>query len=676
MVSLLSRICWITNSRTILADGWRNYIFIIKTNSRPGIITTLLLAAELAASSFAFAQENPDQLLWGDTHLHSNLSVDGYIFGNRTADADTAYRFAKGQPAIHPYHRAKVQLETPLDFLAVTDHAEFLGVPYSLFTDKDPRLTETRLGRRLIELRSAGEVGHAARLIVWGMNLSGLKGVERPPEISMMTRLGWKIEDIFGSASVERDLRWVSSDPSLVDDLAVEEIMRTHWEANIDAAERHNVPGEFTTLIGWEYSPVKDGANLHRVVIMSDGADIAKQFMPFSSVDSINPEDLWRWLDEIESALGADFVSIPHNSNISKGQMFARLNTAGAPIDADYAMLRSKWEPVAEITQIKGTSETHPLLSPDDEFAGFEFFNHLLEMRPDARLRPTITEADYIRPALKSGLALKRQIGINPFKLGVIGATDSHTGMASAEENNFLGKMALDSIPENKARGLGRMSGWEMSASGLAGVWARENTRKEIIAAFKRREVYGTTGPRIKVRFFGGYGYDESDITANDMAAVGYAKGVPMGGDLKGSDETPSFLIRAMKDPNGANLDRVQIIKGWLDSDGKAQEKVYDVVWSGDRRTDANGKLPAVGDSVDRKTARYKNTIGAPELAVVWQDPEFNPAAPAFYYVRVLQIPTPRNSLYDSLALNEDPPEGYPEVIQERAYTSPIWFTP
>jgi len=248
--------------------------------------------------------------------------------------------------------------------------------------------------------------------------------------------------------------------------------------------------------------------------------------------------------------------------------------------------------------------------------------------------------------------------------------------MASAEENNFLGKMALDSIPENKARGLGRMSGWEMSASGLAGVWARENTRKEIVAAFKRREVYGTTGPRITVRFFGGYGFSAGDIKEHDLAAVGYARGVPMGGDLTVSDEIPSFLIKAMKDPNGANLDRVQIIKGWLDSDGKTHEKVFDVAWSGDRRVGVNGKLPAVGDTVDRKTARYENTIGAPELAVVWHDPDFDPAVPAFYYARVLQIPTPRNSLYDSIALNEDPPEGYPEVIQERAYTSPIWFTP
>lgn len=630
----------------------------------------------------AFAQGNPgnlnpDKLLWGDTHLHSNLSVDAYIFGNRTADADTAYRFAKGLPVIHPYHRAKVQLETPLDFLAVTDHAEFLGVPYSLFTDKDLRLTDTRLGRRLVELRNAGEVGHAARLIVWAMNLAGLEGVERPPEISWMTRMGWKIADLFGEdASVERDLLWVASDPSLVGDLAIEDIFRTHWDANLAAAERHNQPGEFTTLIGWEYSPVRDGANLHRVVIMSDDSEVAKEFLPFSSVDSINPEDLWRWLGETEAVTGANFVSIPHNSNISKAKMFERLNTAGQPIDANYARLRSRWEPVAEITQIKGTSETHPLLSPDDEFADFEFFGHLLEMRPDAQLYPTITEADYVRSALKTGLEISNQTGVNPFKLGVIGATDSHTGLASAEEDNFMGKMALDSIPENKVRGLGRMSGWEMSAAGLAAVWAHENTREEIIAAFKRREVYGTTGPRIAVRFFGGYEFDADDLSPENIALSGYAKGVPMGGDLQGSDAAPSFLVQAFKDPNGANLDRVQLVKGWLDDEGKAQEKVFDIAWSGDRFKSLGGALAAVGDTVNRKTARYQNTIGAYELSVVWRDPEFDRSVPSFYYIRVLQIPTPRNSLYDSIALGEDPPAGYPAVIQERAYTSPIWYTP
>ena len=633
----------------------------------------IVLGALLATTSAADARENPGKLLWGDTHLHSNLSVDAYIFRNHSVDADTAYRFAKGEPVIHPYHRAKVQLQTPLDFLAVTDHAEFLGVPYSLFTERDPRLVDTRLGRRLAELVDNGEVGHAARVIVWGMNLAGLEDTESAPPVGLMTRLKWWFSDLFGlDSSVEEDLQRVSSDPTLVGDLAVEDIFRSHWEANIDAAERHNSPREFTTLIGWEYSPVRDGANLHRVILTPDGAETAKKFLPFSSTQSIKPEDLWRWLDETAEATGADFVAIPHNSNVSKGEMFARVNTAGEPIDADYARQRSRWETVAEITQIKGTSETHPLLSPDDEFADFEFFNHLLEMRPDARLIPTVTEGDYIRPALRTGLEMQQQLGANPYRLGIIGSTDSHTGLASAEEDNFMGKMALDSIPENKARGLGRLSGWDMSASGLAAVWARENTREEIIAAFKRREVYGTTGPRIAVRFFGGYGFDQSDLSG-DIAAAGYRKGVPMGGEIRGSDGPLTFLVQAVKDPEGANLDRVQIIKGWLDRSGKTHEKVFDVAWSGDRRPGEDGKLAAVGDTVNRNNAKYENTIGAVTLSAAWQDPEFKPGQSAFYYVRVLQIPTPRNSLYDSIALGEVPPEGYPAVIQERAYTSPIW---
>ncbi|MBE9549321.1 MAG: DUF3604 domain-containing protein [Proteobacteria bacterium] len=632
----------------------------------------------LFVSTAGSAQENPNKLLWGDTHLHSNLSVDAYIFGNNTADADTAYRFAKGAPVIHPFHRAKVQLETPLDFLAVTDHAEMLGVPYSLFNQKDKRLVDTRLGRRLVELREAGERGHAARLIVWGMNSAGLDQAERTVEIPASDKISRWFRDLFGlDSDISQDMQWISSDPSLVDDLFVEDIARSHWQANIDAAERHNQPGKFTTLIGWEYSATRDGANLHRVVLMPEGAETAKQFLPFSSIDSINPEDLWSWLDEISSQTGADFVSIPHNSNVSKGQMFALVNMAGEPIDAAYARQRARWEPVAEVTQIKGTSETHPVLSPDDEFADFEFFPHLLEMRADKSQIPTTTNGDYIRGALKVGLAIEKQLGINPYKLGIIGATDSHTGLASAEENNFMGKMALDSIPENKQRGLGRLSGWSMSASGLAGVWTRENTREEIIAAFKRREVYGTTGPRIAVRFFGGYGFSETDLSSHDLAGIGYSKGVPMGGTLSANPTAiPSFLIQAARDPNGANLDRIQIVKGWLDNTGTSQEKVFDIAWSGTRSKDGEGKLLAVGDTVDRSTARYQNTIGVPELSAWWQDPEFDPLQSAFYYARVLQIPTPRNSLYDSLALDKAPPENYPQVIQERAYSSPIWYQP
>lgn len=640
-------------------------------------ITLTSLGIILMLCTIARGQENPDRLLWGDTHLHSNLSVDAYIFGNRSVDADTAYRFAKGAPVIHPYHRAKVQLETPLDFLAVTDHGEMLGVPYSLFTKKDTLLVNTPLGRRLTALMEEGRKGHAARLIVWGMNSAGLADSERIQEVGIMARLGWRIADYFGmSADIERDMRWISSDPALVDDLTDERIKRSHWESNIAAAERHNNPGEFTTLIGWEYSATRNGANLHRVILTPADGETAKKFLPFSSIDSINPEDLWQWLGETSAATGADFVSIPHNSNVSKGQMFTRVNMAGDPIDEKYARQRSRWEMVAEVTQIKGTSETHPVLSPNDEFADFEFFKHLLDMRAGAPQTPTATEGDYVRGALKTGLEMADKIGVNPYKLGMIGATDSHTGLASAEENNFMGKMALDSIPENKQRGLGRLSGWSMSSSGLSGVWVRENNREEIIAAFKRREVYGTTGPRIAVRFFGGYGFDEKDLSARDLSVVGYGKGVPMGGDLFAGPGAPSFLLQAVKDPKGANLDRVQIVKGWLDDEGKAREKVFDVVWSGDRVRDAAGKLPPVGDTVDRELVRYDNSIGAPELVAVWRDSEFNARTRAFYYVRVLEIPTPRNSLYDSRALNEAPPAGYAVTIQERAYSSPIWYTP
>ena len=637
-----------------------------------------LLAASLLASTPVYAQSNPDTLLWGDTHLHTNLSTDAYFLGNRSSDADTAYRFAKGEPVIHPYHRAKMQLQTPLDFLAVTDHAQMLGMPYSLLSLKDSRLANTRLGKKLIELNDADRGEEAFGLFITAINLAGMEDAERPPKVTIWTVINWKISDLFKKPdSRARAIRWIASDPTLMSDLQNKDIFTNHWHSVADAAERHNDPGNFTALIGWEYTPTPNGANLHRVVFTPDNAEKAKQFLPFSSADSGNPEDLWRWLSDMKETHDVDFVSIPHNSNISKAKMFARIDTAGNPINEDYARLRSTWEQVAEVTQIKGTSETHPLLSPDDEFAGFEFFNRLIESRPDAQHEPTVTEADYVRSALKTGLEIENQIGINPYKLGMIGATDSHSGLSTAEEDNFMGKMAIDSIPENKEHGLGEVSGWEMSASGLAAVWARENTREEITNAFKRREVYGTTGPRIALRFFGGYNFQDTDLSVRDLATPGYQKGVPMGGDLSSAGENvPSFLLHAVKDPKGANLDRIQIVKGWLGSDGKAQEKVYNVAWSGDRTADNNGNIAPVGDSVNHKTAAYKNSIGTAELTAIWHDPAFDPASRAFYYLRVLQIPTPRNSLYDSVALQATPPEGYPEVIQERAYSSPIWYTP
>ena len=627
----------------------------------------------------ASAQGDPDTLLWGDTHLHTLLSTDAYFLGNKSVDADTAYRFAQGAPVIHPYHRARVQLHTPLDFLAVADHGELLGVPYRLMSLGDKRLVNTRLGSRLKLLVDQGRGEDAFGLFIVAITQSDAGGGARPPKIGALMAFWWRLRSLV--AVVDRQEmagRWLAGDPSLLEDLNQPDVIRTSWEYNIDAAERHYRPGRFTTLIGWEYTPTPNGANLHRVVLTdADGAK-AKTFLPFTTNDNENPEALWAWLAGESKDIDADFVAIPHNSNISKGRMFAAVDYDGKPMTKALAQLRADWETVAEVTQIKGTSETHPLLSPNDDFAGFEFFNRLIEPRPDAPQTPTVEKGDYVRSALKSGLELEASLGANPFKLGMIGSTDSHSGLASAEENNFMGKMAVDSIPENKEAGFAGVSGWEMSASGLAAVWARENNRQEIIAAFRRREVYGTTGPRIAVRFFGGFDFAAGDTGARDIAAVGYAKGVPMGGDLKRAADgrAPSFLVRAVKDPKDANLDRVQIVKGWLGASGTAEEKVFDIAWSDGRVRDDDGRLTPVGDTVDRKTASYTNSIGAGELAAVWTDPEFDPAARAFYYVRVLQIPTPRNSLYDSVALGKAPPENHPAAIQERAYTSPIWYTP
>ena len=467
----------------------------------------------------------------------------------------------------------------------------------------------------------------------------------------------------------------------------------TAWHEIVDAAERHNVPGKFTSLIGWEWSSIPTGANLHRVVITPDGGDKAKQFLPFGSDQSQYPEDLWAWFEETQDKTGTRFMAIPHNSNISKGYMYAETTLRGQPITAEYAKRRIEWEPLSEVTQIKGDSETYPTLSPDDEFADFEPYEYYIqqtweEYKPQA--------GDYIRSALRTGLEIEQKVGVNPYKFGLIGSTDAHTGIASAEENNFWGKMAKDSTPETKLGGLVRdggdsANGWHRAAQGLAAVWAKENTREEIYAAFKRKETYATTGPRMAIRVFAGWAFDAADADAKDFANIGYAKGVPMGGDLSsGADlargaalagvladsRAPQLLIRATKDPLGANLDRLQVVKGWLDANGKSHEKVHNVAWSGDRQINAKGKLAPVGNTVDLSVPSYDNSIGVAELSIVWTDPTFDPTQRAFYYVRALQIPTPRHSLYDAVALQQPHTDVAPATIQERAYTSPIWYTP
>jgi hypothetical protein len=444
-------------------------------------------------------------------------------------------------------------------------------------------------------------------------------------------------------------------------------------------ADAHNNPSTFAALIGWEWSSNPGGANLHRVVVSDADAGRAAKFLPFGSTDSPYPEDLWAWLERTSAETGTRFVAIPHNANISKGLMFDGDTLRGAPIDAAYAETRRRWEPVVEITQIKGDSETHPALSPDDPFADFESYEHYIQQTPEAyQPRP----GDFVRSALKTGLELEARLGVNPYRFGVIGSTDSHAGLSSAEEPNFWGKTAFDSIPENKqgdalTRGA---TGWDMAAAGLAAVWADENTRAGIVDAFVRREVYATTGPRIRLRVFAGWGFENSDLERDDWVITGYERGVPMGSELParpaGEDVAPTFMIMASADPRSGHLDRIQVIKGWLDADGNAQERIFDVAWSGDRAPGPDGVLPAVGNTVDRAAGTFTNTIGAPTLAAVWRDPAFDAGRSAFYYVRVVEIPTPRHALLDALALGLDQPVEGPDMIQERAYSSALWYAP
>ncbi len=586
----------------------------------------------------------PKQVYWGDTHLHTSNSFDVYLFGTPTSTPDTAYRFAKGEEVTSPTTGRKWQLQTPLDFLVVSDHAEALGSIPRLF-DRDPVIADTPTGRAFLEI-SPDQTDEQLQKVYDQMVLLG-SGLADQAEVDITPE-------------------------QMVGDLHAGEKRRATWDSVIDAAERHNDPGRFTTFIGWEWSAQPEGGNLHRVVFLPQGREVASQFLPYSALESTDPRDLWAWLDETSQRTGAEFVAIPHNPNISIGLFFPTETLSGEPIDAAYARTRMRWEPAVEVTQIKGDSEAHPLLSPTDEFADFETYPFVLT--PDGRT-PDPTEGDYARSGLKRGLALQADIGVNPYKFGMIGSTDSHTGMSAVEEDNFAGKGQHDATPEQRPHptGLGSSKGWDMGAAGYAAVWATENTRRALVDAFKRKEVYASTGPRITVRFFGGYDFTEGDVTPADVARTGYAKGVPMGGDLTRSDQAPRFLVTAMKDPNQAHLDRIQIVKGWLEADGSTGERIYDVALS-DGRSD--GDVP-VGNTVDLETGAYTNDIGDPELRAYWQDPDFDPSQPAFYYARVLQIPTPRYSLLDAIKLGIDVGEtNRPATIQERAYTSPIWYTP
>ena len=612
-------------------------------------VPELLAAIATIAIASPATQAAETKLYWGDTHLHTSYSFDVYLFGTFTATPDTAYRFARGLPVVSPVTQTRWQLSRPLDFLVVADHAEALGSIMKLYSG-DPAFTETRSGRMMLEV--GGSRRPEDMLKAYQVLQGTGSGLANPYGLTM--------KDFYA-------------------DLHGGEKRRTAWNEVIDAAERYNQPGVFTALIGWEWSAQPGGGNLHRVVFTPQGGEVASRFLPFSFLESGDPEDLWRWLGETSKRTGADFVAIPHNANLSDGRMFPLARANGAPIDAAYAMARQQWEPVVEVTQIKGDSETHPRLSPTDEFADYETYGFV--MTPENRIA-NANEADYVRTGLKRGLALEARVGTNPYKLGMIGSSDSHTGMSAVEESSFAGKNNHDAFPGTRAElaGLGAAKGWDMGAAGFVGVWATENTRRGLFDAFRRREVYASTGPRITLRFFGGYDFGAADLKAKDLAVHGYRKGVPMGGDLAAHPgrKAPTFLVAALKDPQGANLDRVQVVKGWLDADGSTRERVYDVAVSGGRRIGPDGRCTTpVGNTVDLATGRYLNNIGTPELHTAWRDPDFDPAQRAFYYARVLEIPTPRYSLLDSIALGkrwED--TGRPATIQERAYGSPIWYTP
>ncbi len=606
-------------------------------------LPAVILGAVIAILPNA-ASSQETELLWGDTHLHTNVSGDAFIFGNRTGTPDSAFMFAKGAPVLDTGTGARMRISRPLDFLVVADHAEYAGLS-PLLAMGDPRITQTEVGARYAQMIADGQ-GRA----------------------------------VFGEivASVNRNVA--------IPELNFEELRSSVWQQSIAAADRHNDPGNFSAFIGWEWSSLPSAQNLHRVVFMAEGVDVASQFIPFSSFDSDEETELWNWLEETSTRTGATFVAIPHNGNLSNGIMFPLAQRDGSAIDANYANLRSRWEPVVETTQFKGDSETHPSISPDDPFAEFETYEHLIEgsdasgsfshpeYTADVRL------GSYTRSGLLRGLEIEQEIGVNPYRFGMIGSTDSHTGRTATEEDGFWGKFSGVSTPQARANAPVAAQGWDAGASGLAAVWATENTREAIMEAFHRREVYATTGPRIQLRVFAGWNFDDDDANARDLGAVGYAGGVPMGSDLSAAprDSAPSLLIHAVRDPESGNLDRVQVVKGWVGSDGQSHERIYDAAWSNrGREAGVNGALGLIQSTVDLETGLYTNDIGSAQLATVWEDPDFDPGQHAFYYVRVLEIPTPRHSTLDAIALGMDLGEiGYPITIQERAYSSPIGYAP
>jgi len=623
------------------------------------LLTTPLIAQELpptiavppesAEYSPYLKQDFPNQVFFGDTHLHTAYSADAGL-ALSTLTPDDAYRFAKGEQVTSSLG-VPARLNRPLDWLVVTDHAENLGLPVAM-TTKDPVMQSNEWSRKISKAFEPGTMDAVREAYgIWYGNVTK---------------------------------------PGAKDPMAGTGLTESYWKKTTEAAERHNQPGTFTALIGYEWTTAPDGNNLHRNIIFRDGKDKADQVTPLSAFDAEDPENLWDWMKAYETETGGKILALAHNGNLSNGLMFDDVTLSGKPLSADYAMRRQRWEPLYEVTQIKGDGEAHPALSPQDKFADFETWD---KGSFGTQLKqPDMLPREYAREALKRGLAYEAKLGVNPFKFGMVGSTDSHTGLTTAEEDNFFGKVTVLEPTNHPIRLEEAITGAltpddpsddvvaaYSSASGIAAVWARENTREAIWDAMKRREVYATTGTRLRLRVFAGYGFAESDLPRSDFAAHGYANGVPMGGDLLAASDgkAPGLLIRALRDPDGANLDRIQVVKGWLGKDGKTHEKIFDVACSDGRGTNTENQCEKpVGNTVDKATATYTNDIGAPYLAAYWEDADFDPQQRAFYYVRVIEIPTPRWTTYDAKVFGIKIPDDVPASIQDRAYSSPIWYAP
>jgi hypothetical protein len=593
---------------------------------------TVTESSGTAAPSAAY----PTNVYFGDTHLHTDLSLDAGAFGNRLGLKD-AYKFARGEE-VTSTTGIKAKLYRPLDFIVVADHSDAMGLFPDIINNRGS-IMKTPEGKRWSQMLKEGKATETA--------------------IDIITNFS------------QGTLSFKTNDP---------EMMTPVWKSIIDTAEEYNDPGTFTALIGYEWTSLIKGNNLHRVVIFRDNGDKAIQQLPFTNEDSSDPEMLWNNLAAYEANTGGQVLAIPHNGNLSNGMMFMENTIPGKPFDENYIKRRIKWEPLYEVTQIKGDAESHPLLSPNDEFADYENWDKT-NLDFSEKKTNDMLQYEYGRSALKLGLKIKQSMGTNPYKFGLIGSTDSHTSLSTADDDNFFGK-ASNAEPSAERTShpfmqseLGTILTWETIASGYAAVWAQENTRESLFDAMARKETYATTGSRMTIRFFGGWTFSKADLK-DDLVAAGYQKGVPMGGDLSNAaQKAPSFIVAAMKDPVGGSLDRVQIVKGWVNKDGSVAEKVYDIIWSGDRKKDAAGKVPSVGNSVNLSDATWDDSIGASQLQTVWTDPDFDASLDAFYYVRVIEIPTPRWTLYDKLRYGAELTDDIPLITTQRGYTSPIWYT-